>query len=135
MAESPCCSPETITTLSVNWLRAVLTHAVVFDSLQPHGLLPTRLLCPWASPGKNTGVGCHALLQRIFPTQGLNPGLPHCRRILYQVSHQGSHQPWERAGIAGCGGPGRGQWGTESQPSREAHAFIFRAVVPVLRPG
>ena len=44
------------------------------------------------SPGKNTGVGCHALLQGIFPTQGLNPGLPHCRWILYCLSHQGS--PW-----------------------------------------
>ena len=43
------------------------------------------------SPGKNTGVGCHALLQRIFPNQGSNPGLPHCRPILYQLSHQGSH--------------------------------------------
>ena len=42
------------------------------------------------SPGKNTGVGCRALLQGIFPTQGLNPGLPHCRRILYHLSHQGS---------------------------------------------
>ena len=44
------------------------------------------------SPGKNTGVGCHALLQGIFPTQGSNPGLPHCRQILYHLSHQGS--PW-----------------------------------------
>ena len=44
------------------------------------------------SPGKNTGVGCHALLQGIFPIQGLNPVLPHCRRILYRLSHQGS--PW-----------------------------------------
>uniref|UniRef100_A0AC11E3T0 Uncharacterized protein n=1 Tax=Ovis aries TaxID=9940 RepID=A0AC11E3T0_SHEEP len=42
------------------------------------------------SPGKNTGEGCHALLQGIFPTQGLNPGLPHCRQILYRLSHQGS---------------------------------------------
>ena len=42
------------------------------------------------SPGKNTGVGCHALLQGIFPTQGLNPGLLHCRWILYHLSHQGS---------------------------------------------
>ena len=42
------------------------------------------------SPGKNTGVGCHALLQGIFPTQGLNPSLPHCRQILYLLSHQGS---------------------------------------------
>ena len=42
------------------------------------------------SPGKNTGVGCHFLLQGIFPTQGSNPGLPHCRQILYRLSHQGS---------------------------------------------
>ena len=42
------------------------------------------------SPGKNTGVGCHVLLQGIFPPQGLNPGLPHCRWILYHLSHQGS---------------------------------------------
>ena len=40
------------------------------------------------SPGKNTGVGCHSLLQWIFLTQGLNPGLPYCRQILYCVSHQ-----------------------------------------------
>ena len=42
------------------------------------------------SPGKDTGVGCPALLQRIFLTQGSNPGLPHCRQILYHLSHQGS---------------------------------------------
>ena len=51
---------------------------------------PTRLLCPWDSPGKNTGVGSHSLLQGIFPTQGLNPGLLPCRQILYHLSHQGS---------------------------------------------
>ena len=48
------------------------------------------------SPGKNTRVGCHALLQGIFPTQGQNPGLPYCRWILYQLSYQGS-QCTERA--------------------------------------
>ena len=42
------------------------------------------------SPGKNTGVGCHALLQGIFPTQGSHPGLPRCRQILYSLSPQGS---------------------------------------------
>jgi len=42
------------------------------------------------SPGKNIGVGCHALLQGIFPTQGSNPGLLHCRQILYHLSHQKS---------------------------------------------
>ena len=44
------------------------------------------------SPGKNTGVGCHFLLQRIFPTQGLNLGLLHCRQMLYHLSHQGSQR-------------------------------------------
>ena len=54
------------------------------DSLQ----LP-RPLCPWDSPGKNTG-NCHLLLQGIFPTQGSKSGVPHCRQILYCLSHQGS---------------------------------------------
>ena len=44
--------------------------------------LYTRLLHPWDFPGKNTGMDCHFLLQEIFPTQGWNPGLPHCRQIL-----------------------------------------------------
>ena len=44
-------------------------------------------------PGKNPGVGCYFLLQRIFPTQGSNPGLPHCRQTLYCLSHQGSPHP------------------------------------------
>ena len=48
-----------------------------------------RLLCAWNSPGQNTGVGSLSLLQGIFPTQGSNPGLPHCRWILYQLSHKG----------------------------------------------
>ena len=54
------------------------------------GLYPTGLLYPWDSPGKNTGVGGHSLLQGIFPAQGLNPGLLHCRQILFCLSHQGS---------------------------------------------
>ena len=45
---------------------------------------------PWNSPSKNTGVGRHSLLQEIFPIRGLNPGLLHCRQILYCLSHQGS---------------------------------------------
>ena len=48
------------------------------------------LYSPWNSPDQNTAVGCHSLLQRTFPTQGLNPGLPHCRQILYSLCHQGS---------------------------------------------
>ena len=45
--------------------------------MQPYGLEPARLLCPWDAPGKSTEVGCHALLQELFPTQGSNPRLLH----------------------------------------------------------
>ena len=61
--------------------------SVVSDSLRPSGPYS-----PWNSPGQNTGVGSLSLLQGIFPTQGLNPGLPHCRGILYQLRHQGSQR-------------------------------------------
>ena len=57
-------------------------------TLWPHGLHS-----PWNSLGQNTGVGSLSLLQGIFPTQGSNPGLLHCRRILYQLSHKGSPSP------------------------------------------
>ena len=60
------------------------------DSLWPHGPQLTRLLCPWDVPDKDTGVGCHFLLQGIFSTQGSNPGLPHCRPILHRLSSKGS---------------------------------------------
>ena len=59
--------------------------SVVSDSLWPHGLYT-----PWNSPGQDTGVGSLSLLQGIFTTRGLNPGLPNCRRLLYQLSHKGS---------------------------------------------
>ena len=61
------------------------SRSVMSDSLWPHGLYS-----PWNSPGQNTGVGSLSLLQGIFPTQELNPGLSHCRQILYQLSHKGS---------------------------------------------
>ena len=48
------------------------------NSLRTHGLKPARLLYPWNSPGKNTGVGCHFFIQEIFPTRGLNLSLLHC---------------------------------------------------------
>ena len=70
-----------------------LVALVVSNSLQPCGLYLTRLLCPWDSVGKNTGVGCHALLQGIFLNQGSNLHLLcllHCRQILYPLSHVGS---------------------------------------------
>ena len=65
--------------------RSCESCSVVSDSLPPHGLFS-----PWNSPGQNTGVGSHYLLQGIFPTQGSNPGLPHCRQILYCLSQPGS---------------------------------------------
>ena len=69
---------------------AVLSRSVVSLCDPKDYIQPARLLCPWDSPGKNTEVGFHALLLGIFPTQGLNLGLSHCRQILYHLSHQGS---------------------------------------------
>ena len=66
-----------------------VSHSVMSDSATPW-TITHRLLCPRNSPGKNTGVSCCSLLQRIFPTQGSNPGLLHCRWILYCLSHRGS---------------------------------------------
>ena len=71
----------------------VLSCSVEFNSLWPHGLQPARLLCPWDSPGKNTAVGCHFLLQGIFSNQGSNPHLLHLlhwQADHLQLSHLGS---------------------------------------------
>ena len=62
--------------------------------------IPARILCPWNSPGKNTGVGSHSFLQGIFTTQGWNPGLPFCTWILYCLSHQGSPRILEWVAIS-----------------------------------
>ena len=89
---------------SQTWLKQLSMHSqyhhrkkekkwsssVVSDSLRLPGLYPTKLLWPWDSAGKSTGVGCHFLPQRIFLTQESNLGLPHCRQTLYHLSHQGS---------------------------------------------
>ena len=64
------------------------SHSIMSDSLRPHGLGPTRLLCPWDFLGHSIGVDCHFLLQGIFPIQGSNPGLPHCRQTLYRLSQE-----------------------------------------------
>ena len=105
--------------------------SVMFNSLRPHGLYS-----PWNSPGQNPGVGCLSLLQGIFPTQGSNPGLPHCRQILCQLSHtgsprilewvaypfsSGSSQPRNRTRVSGIAGGFFTNWA-----SREAWvAFDF----------
>ena len=65
------------------------SSSVLSDPLRPQGLYG-----PWNSPGQYTGVGSLSLLQGIFPTQRLSPGLPHCSRILYQLSYQGSQEHW-----------------------------------------
>ena len=67
-----------------------VNRSVVSNSWQPHGQQLTGLFCPWNSPGKNTGVGCHFLLQGSFLTRGLILGFLHCRGILYHLSHQES---------------------------------------------
>ena len=72
-------------TFSWTLVKESESGSVVSDSLRPNGLYS-----PWNSPGQNTGVGSLSLLQGIFPNQGRNPGLPHCRQILYQMSHKGS---------------------------------------------
>ena len=83
----------------------------------PHGLEPTRLLCPGNSLGKDTGVGSHSLLQEIFPTQGSNPGLLQCRWILYFLSHQRSPLNFQvLQKFSCCWG---GNWGTRA-PQHQA---------------
>ena len=76
--------------------------SVVSDSLRPYGLYS-----PWNSLGQNTGVGSLSLLQGIFLTQGSNTGLPHCRHILYQLSHRGSPRILEWAAYPFSRGPSR----------------------------
>ena len=69
---------------------AVLSYLVMSDSLWPHGLWPTRLLCPWGFSRQEYWGRLPSLLQGIFPAKGSNPGLLHYRQILYCLSHQAS---------------------------------------------
>ena len=77
-------------------IKKSVIHMVVVQLLSHvrlsllHGQQPARLLCPWDSPGKSTGVGSHSLLQGIFPTQESKLGLLYCRQILYQLRYRGS---------------------------------------------
>ena len=90
-AESLCCPPETITTLLMGYTpiwnkkfnNNINSPSVVSDSLRPHGLEPTRLLCPRDSLDNNAGVGCHFLLQAMFLTKWSNPGLLHWQVDLF----------------------------------------------------
>ena len=76
--------------LYITWMHLSVSLSVVFSSATPW-TVATRLLRPCDFPGKNTGRGCHSLLQRIFLTQGLNPGLLHRSQILYCLSHRELH--------------------------------------------
>ena len=100
---------------------------VLSDSLWPHKLQSTRLLCPWDSPGKNTRGVVMPSSRGIFPIQGSNPGLLHCRWVLYRLSHQGnpgilervaypfssgSSQPRNRTGVSCIAGGFFTSWAT-----------------------
>ena len=75
-------------------LHCCAGFSLVCGESESHSVFP-RLYSPWNSPDQNTGVGSLSLLQGIFSTQGSNPGLPHCRWILYQLSHKGSPRTLE----------------------------------------
>ena len=76
-------------------LTVVIISQYMYVSVSAYICNLLTLYRPWNSPGQNTGVGSCCLLQGIFPTQGSNSGLLHCRQILYQLSHQGSPRIWE----------------------------------------
>ena len=105
------------------------------NSLWPHGLYS-----PWKSPGQNTGVGNLSLLQGIFPTQGLNPGLPYCRQILCQLSHKEStrilvwvaylcssrsSQPRGRTGVSWIAGRFFTNWAMRETMILGVYCFLF----------
>ena len=76
---------------TLEWVAISFSNAGKWSrSVMSNSLRPQELYSPWNSPGQNTEVGSLSLIQGIFPTQRLNPGLPHCRWILYQLSHKGS---------------------------------------------
>ena len=105
--------------------------SVMSNSLQPHGPWPSRILCPWDFPDKNTGVGCHAVLQRIFLTQGSNPGIPHCGQILYHLQphctrEETDAEKWDDLSIS------RNQGAT--QPRLEAELTVPLASIFLCQP-
>ena len=83
--------------LLILWKVKGIVASVMSNSLRPHGLQPTKLLCPWNSPGKNTGVSCHTFLQWIFPTQVSSPHLLH--HLHWQVGSFSTGAMWEALNI------------------------------------
>ena len=105
--------------------------------MQPHGLQPIRLPCPWDSPDKNTEVGCRFLLQGTFPTQGENPGLPHWWWILYHLRLQEKPpklkcDPQRARGVEWEGGLGSGM-GSQQFPVVQ-YCVIAKVKVTQSRP-
>ena len=94
MATWRCLCIPRLDKLHSPWL-CCYCRSVVSDSSRCNGLQPTRLLYPWDSPGKNTGVGCHFLLQGIVPTQGSNPRLLHCYVDSFSLKHLLGYCPAE----------------------------------------
>ena len=89
VAGSLCCAPETITTLLIGYVPAQsLSRVWLF--VTPWTAARQASLSMETLQARILELGCYVLLQGIFPTQGSNPGLPHCRQILYHLSHQGS---------------------------------------------
>ena len=86
----PLCSNQVINGLNDSHARCCLGPKLCLTLCDPMDYSLPGSSVHGDSPGKNTGVSCHALLQGIFPTRGLNPGLAHCRQILYCLSYQGS---------------------------------------------
>ena len=84
------CSVFFIVQFSHPYMTTGKSHSVMSNSLRPNELYSARFLCPWDSPGKNTGMGSHSLFQGIFPMQESNSGLLYCKQILYHLSHQES---------------------------------------------
>ena len=82
--------PEQLLCCAYSDCCCYLVTRLFLTLLQMHGLQPTRLFCSWDFPGKNTGVGCHFILQGIFPIQGLNPHLLHWQTDSLPLGHQGS---------------------------------------------
>ena len=130
---TPTKSPHLVSIHSI-WQSlcwAVLGCSVLSDSCNPMDCSPPGSFAHRDSPAKNTGVGCHALLQGIVPIQGLNPGLLHCRRILYCHCHKGNPRipewvacpfsrgsPWPRSwtGVSCIAGRFFISWATREDP-------------------
>ena len=110
-------------------VRCACTHAQSLSRIRlswPRGLQPARLLCPWDSPGKNSGVGCHFLLQGIFPTQGLNLHLLYWQADSY---HGATREDQKREVVLPKAFTTRG-WGLRKSSAQIQSLTLFQPAVP-----